>query len=148
MIPFGLFLKVRIKGLLVQGFWKISKINSNFPFFKIFKQPDFFYGRIAKRTKALGARFFDQFFWFFEIYHYEWKLVLSFFLNCWSWVHDAYTLLANFFFEKERRQNKCFVLRNVLFFPSKVPKIQDFKGFRSPNLEKIFKILRIHQILA
>jgi hypothetical protein len=68
MIAFDLFLKVRIKGLLVQGFSKISKINSSFRFLKIFKQPDFFYGRTPKRTQALGARFFDQFFWFFQIY--------------------------------------------------------------------------------
>jgi len=51
-------------------------------------------------------------------------------------VHDAYTLLVNFFFERERRQNKCFVFANVLFFPSKVAKIQDFKGFQSPNFKK------------
>ncbi len=37
---------------------------------KIFKEPDWFYGGTSKRTKALGARFFDQFFWFFEIYSY------------------------------------------------------------------------------
>jgi hypothetical protein len=46
-----------------------------------------------------------------------------------------------------RRQNKCFVLANVSFF-SKMAKIQDFKGFQSPNLEKIFQDLRIHQIVA
>jgi hypothetical protein len=53
-------------------------------------------------------------------------------------------------FSLKKREDKTNVLfwQMFFFFPSKVAKTQDFKGFRSPNLEKIFKILRIHQILA
>jgi hypothetical protein len=32
--------KFKIKRPLVQGFWKILKINSRFGFLKIFKEPD------------------------------------------------------------------------------------------------------------
>jgi hypothetical protein len=59
MTALDFFLKIRIKGPLVQVFKKILKINFNFGFLKIFKELDWFYGRTGKRTKALGARFYD-----------------------------------------------------------------------------------------
>jgi hypothetical protein len=65
----GCLKKFRIKGPLVQRVWKILKINSSFGSLKIFRKPNWFYGRTGKRTKALGAMLFDQFFWFFEIYN-------------------------------------------------------------------------------
>jgi len=54
-------------------------------------------------------------------------------------VHDAYTLLANFFFEKERRQNKCFVLANVFFVLPKWQKFKILKVFNHQILKKYLK---------
>jgi hypothetical protein len=46
--------KFKIKGPLVQGFWKISKINSNFGFKFFWKEPNWFYGRTIKEPKIWG----------------------------------------------------------------------------------------------
>jgi len=49
-------------------------------------------------------------------------------------------------FSSKRREDKTNVLfwQMLFFFFSKMAKIQDFKIFQLPNLEKIFQNLRIH----
>ncbi len=60
----GFLKKFKIKGPLVQGFWKISKINSNFGFKFFWKEPNWFYGKTVKEPKLWGLGFFTNSFGF------------------------------------------------------------------------------------
>ncbi len=131
----GFLKKFRFKGPLVQGFWKIFKRNSCFGFLKIFKEPDWFYGRTGKRTKTLRAKFFDQFSWFFEIYSYEWKSVLWFSENCCSGVHNTQTFSS--VLSSKKKEDRTVFCYGKCFFSK-------WQKFRFP-IFLIFKIFRICQ---